>query len=324
MPKNPSNFGKYFQKMDSINSIGNLNSFRRPRNSISNDRLGDQSSLFESKNQWGLPMPKQNSINSLFSFQSNRFQTHGMADRNNPIPQSNHQNFAVPAEVYDPLRPNTSTATLRSLHDEALGPESAHDLDPPPVKDAVMVTVEFVDENAGSEQEEPHDDDGSNDNVHNMVANEPTRTNSVLSLANSEVIMKLHSMQGLDHDSSAAEKLGQRPIKKVKKQYQKTKDNNNEVAERKIWAKIATLEQRFAEVQYSNGKMFVPEPQVKRGRVPELDGIQKGIKNMKKRFSLYLQMPNNTAQERKIRLKKRNAISAAQTRVVVKIQDLEQ
>ena len=93
-----------------------------------------------------------------------------------------------------------------------------------------MVTVEFVDENAGSEQEEPHDDDGSNDNEQDMEANEPTGTSGVLSPNDNE-----------------GEKIEQ-PSRPSKKQYQKTKENNNEVAARKFWDELALLEQRFAAV----------------------------------------------------------------------------
>ena len=151
-------------------------------------------------------------------------------DRKYPNPVSNHQNFARPAEIYDPFRPNTSIATL-SLIDEARGLESAHDLDSQPADDAVMLTVEFVDENAGNEQSEPNDDDdGENDNEQDMEANKPTGTDGMLT-------------QNVNEE----EKIEQ-PSRQSNRQYQKTKDNNNEVAKRKFWDTLATYKDRFAAV----------------------------------------------------------------------------
>ena len=49
-------------------------------------------------------------------------------------PLSNQLSYAIPAEKYDPHRRLNSNAKLQSLTEEALGRESAHDLDPPPKK----------------------------------------------------------------------------------------------------------------------------------------------------------------------------------------------
>ena len=132
-------------------------------------------------------------------------------------------------ELYDPDRINTSTARL-SLIDEARGPESAHILDPQPADDVPMMAANPDDENAGSEQEEPNDDDGENDNEQDMEANEPTGTNGVLT-------------QNVNEE----EKIEQ-PSRQNNRQYQKTKDNNNEVAKRKFWDTLATYKDRFAAV----------------------------------------------------------------------------
>ena len=69
-----------------------------------------------------------------------------------------------------------------------------------------------------------------------MVANIPTGTNGVLSPnVNEEENKLLPAMKEL-------------PSQPVKKQYQKTKDNNNEVAERKMQRKLATMKERYAKV----------------------------------------------------------------------------
>ena len=96
-------------------------------------------------------------------------------DPNYLNPLSNQLSYAEPAEIYDLHRPVISTAgqeiSLRSLINEARGRESAHDLDPPPAEDADMERANPDDENARSEQGEPNDDDGVNENEHDMEAN---------------------------------------------------------------------------------------------------------------------------------------------------------